>query len=191
MNGIELLYDYLEDHVRAAAAIRERKPLAMGVLCFVFGGVSLFVAQALTSRLHVFGFSVSAAALAALWKVITGFILTAVLHMMVEMSGKTGSASSLFVLFGLADLSWALAVPLVLIARACGASPWVVSFIFLSIGILQLTLKARGLQDNYQLAPGRAWLTLSMPYLATAALVLVMLSLAVVGLVIQLVRAIS
>jgi hypothetical protein len=191
VNGIELLYDYLEDHVRAAAVIRERKPLAMGVLCFVFGGVSLFVAQALSARLHVFGFSLSAAALAALWKVITGFVLTAVLHMIVEMSGKTGSAASLFVLFGLADLSWALAVPLVLIARAFGASPWVGTIIFLGIGILQLSLKARGLQDNYQLAPGRAWLTLSMPYLATAALVLVMLSLAVVGLVVQLVRAIS
>lgn len=191
MFGIELLYDYLEDHVRAAAAIRERKPLAFGVVCFLFGGVSLFVAQALASRLHVFGFTITSALLAALWKVVAGFVLVSILHLIVEMSGKTGSAASLFVLFGLADLSWAVAVPAVMIARALSAPAWAVTAIFLMIGLVQFGLKARGLQDNYQLAPSRAWLTLSIPYLATVALTLVMFSLALVGLIIQVVKALG
>lgn len=186
MYGIELLYDYLEDHVRAAVAVRERKPLAFGVVCFLFGGLSLFVAQALAARLQFFGFSLYGAALASLWKVVAGFVLVALLHLIVEMGGRRGSASALFVLFGLADLTWAAAVPLVMIAKAFEASSWIMTGIFGGIGLVTMGLKARGLQDNYQMPPARAWLTLSIPYLAVVGLTLVAVSLAVVGLVAKL-----
>lgn len=188
MSGVELVYDYFEDHVRAAALVNERRPVALGVLCFLVSGLSLFVSQALSNRLHVFGFSFTSLALAMLWKVVAGFLLAAIVHVIVDMGGLPGSAASLFVLFGLADLAWALAIPLVLLVRLSSASSWIVSGGYLALGILTLSLKARGVQDNYRMSTGRAWLTLSLPYIAAVALVLIAISLAVVGTIVHLVK---
>ncbi len=188
MSGVELIYDYFEDHVRASALVNERRPVALGVLCFLIAGLSIFVSQALTNRLHLLGVSVSSAALAMGWKLAAGFLLTAVVHVIVDMGGVAGSAAALFVLFGLADLGWALAVPLVLIARVFTSSSWVVTGIYLALGVLTLSLKARGLQDNYKINAGRAWMTLGLPYVAAVALVLLGVSLAVVGLIVKLVH---
>jgi hypothetical protein len=189
MGPIELLYDYLEDHVRAAALVNERKPLAFGVFCFLCGGLSLFVAQGLANRLTLLSFSYSSCAIVLMWKVAAGFLLTAVVHSIAEMSGSTGSASSLFVLFGMADLSWALAIPLILLSRAFGGASMSSTGIFFLIGLLSLSLKARSLQDNYHISSGRAWVTLGLPYVALGVAALLAVSLAVVGLVVELVKA--
>src|SRR5580704_10126573 len=117
MNGIELIFDYFEDHVRAAMAIQERRPLALGVLCFILGGTSLFVAQAMTQRLYILPFSWSSLLLTVGWKVAAGFLMTAILHVLLDFSGNKGSAASLFVLLGMASLVWGLTVPLLLITR--------------------------------------------------------------------------
>lgn len=188
---MELIYDYFEDHVRAAALVNERRPVALGVLCFLLAGLSLFLSQALTDRLHLFGVSFSSCALAMLWKLAAGFLLAAVVHVIVDMGGVAGSAASLFVLFGLADLAWTLAVPLVLIARVFSTSSWVVTGIYLALGVLTLSLKARGLQDNYRINPGRAWLTLGLPYVLALGIVLIGVSLAVVGAIVKLVQVLG
>lgn len=185
MGFIELLYDYFEDHVRAAATVNERRPLAFGVLCFVIGGVSLFMAQALSQRL-LFPFSWSSCALLLLWKLSAGFLLVAVLHLILEMEGFKGSAAGLFVLFGMTELAWAAAVPLLLIARlAAGNWPWAATAVFFVVSLASLSLKARSLKDHYRLSAGRAWLTLSLPYLAVLLLTLLAFSLALISLILK------
>lgn len=190
MSSVELVYDYFEDHVRAAAAVNERRPMALGVLCFLVGGLSLFLAQALAQRLHIFSFSWASLILTLGWKVSAGFLMAAVLHLILEMFGVKGSAVALFVLLGLAELSWALALPLVLLARLVSErSSWAVTAIFFGVGLLCLGLKARSLQDNYRIGAGRAWLALGLPYLAMTVVAVLAFSLAVMRLILEFVRA--
>jgi hypothetical protein len=190
MSGVELFYDYLEDHVHAAALIKERRPLAFGVLCFVISGVSLFVAQALAQKLTFLAFSYSSCLLVVLGRLATGFVMAAVIHLILEMGSVQGSAASLFIQFGLADLAWALAVPAALLSRLLfPGSSWPATGLFFAIGMLSLVLKARGLQDTYRIHSGRAWLTLAIPYVAVVVTGLLILSLAIVGVVMQLFKA--
>jgi hypothetical protein len=190
MSGIELIYDFFEDHVRAAAVIQERRPLALGVLCFMLGGVSVFVAQAMSARLHFLSFSMSSMMIAITWKIVTGFLLTAVLHVILDFGGSKGSAAALFVLFGMASLVWGLTVPLILISRLLFShSPWLTGGIFMIVGFLSLSLKARCLQDNYRVSTGKAWVMLSVPYLALVAALMAAMVLLVAGIIIGLVGA--
>ena len=182
-SGLELIYDYFEDHVRCAAVVRERRPLAVGALGYILGGLSLFVAQALTQRLHVLSFSWFSLAVALGWKLSMGFFLVAVLHLILELQGLRGDAAALFICFGLADLAWALVVPAILVIKALSPSAWLVSAAFLAVGFLTLSLKARSLQDAYRITTGKAWFTLSLPYLAVVAGILLAISLVVLRLV--------
>jgi len=178
MGSLELVYDYLEDHARASAQVSERRPLALGLLSFLIGGLSFYVAQVLAGRV-LLPFSWSSCALTLLWGLSAGFLLAGVLHLILEMQGIQGSAAGLFVQLGLAELSWTLAVPLVFLARLLlTRSSLVLTLVFLLVGALSLILKARGLQDNYRISAGRAWLTLSLPYLAAIGVLLLALSLA-------------
>ena len=169
MSPLELIYDYFEDHVRLAAVVRERRPVAVGILGFLIGGLSVFLAQALTHRLHVLSFSWASLAMVEGWKILMGFLLAAVLHLILELQGHEGDAVALFILFGLADLSWALMVPLTLLLRLVGRSSWPITAAFILVGFLSLSLKARGIQDGYRVTAGKAWFTLSLPYLTLVA----------------------
>lgn len=190
MSSVELIYDYFEDHVRAAVAVNERRPLALGVLCFLVGGLSLFLAQALAQRLHIFSFSWASLILTLGWKVAAGFLMAAVLHLILEMFGVKGSAVALFVLLGLAELSWALALPMVLLARLVSERPsWGVTAVFFGVGLLCLSLKARSLQDNYRIGAGLAWFTLGLPYLAMTLAAVLAFSLAMIRLILEFVKA--
>jgi hypothetical protein len=51
----------------------------------------------------------------------------------------------------------------------------------LLVGLYNLSLKARSLQDTYQLSQGRAWITLALPYLATIVASGLALALAMAG----------
>ncbi|MBI3552939.1 MAG: hypothetical protein HY077_10525 [Elusimicrobia bacterium] len=190
MSALELIFDYFEDHVRAAAAIQERRPLALGVLCFLLGGLAVFVAQGLTQRLYLLSFSWSSLMLALGWKVAAGFLLTAILHVLLDFTGNKGSAASLFVLLGMASLVWGLTVPLILLARLLlSSSSWLTGAIFMGVGFLSLSLKARSLQDNYHVSTGKAWVMLSLPYIAFIAAAVLAFFLAVAGLMFELVKA--
>lgn len=191
MSPLELIYDYFEDHVRLAGVVRERRPLAVGVLGFLIGGLSVFVAQALSNRLHVLSFSWTSLVVVVGWKIIAGFLLAAILHLILEMQGQRGDVVALFILFGLADLAWGLAVPLVLVLKAVSGSAWLVTAAFMLIGFLSLSLKARSLQDSYKITSGRAWFTLGLPYVASVALGLILVSLLVMRLIVEAVRAVS
>lgn len=187
---IELAYDFFEDHVHAAAEIRRRRPLALGVLALLTGGTSLFFAQALAGRLSVLSLSWPALIASLTWHLSLAFVTTAILHMVLEMSGSRGSAGVLFVHWGLSDLAWMLAVPSVLLIQALAPrSPWLVRLAFFLIGFWSLALKARGIRDEYGVAPGRAWLTLGLPYLAVAALAGLALVLTLAALIVAALRA--
>jgi hypothetical protein len=189
MTFLELIYDYFEDHVRLAGVVRERRPLAVGILGFLIGGLSVFVAQALTHRLTLLSFSWTSLGVVAVWKVVAGFLLASILHLILEMQSIKGDAVALFILFGLADLVWALAVPLVLVLKAVSGSSWLVTAAFMAVGFASLSLKARSLQDAYHISSGRAWFTLGLPYAGGVGLLIVGFSLLVARLVLGLVRA--
>jgi hypothetical protein len=179
MTGIETIYDYFEDHQKAATSVNETRPLLFGVLCFALGGVSLFISHTLSQRLTFLTFSWSSLLLTMLWQVSAGFVLAAVLHMIMDIQGRKGSAGSLFVLLGLANLVWALAVPFILLARLFFPDKnWPGSVIFLGVGFLVLSLKARSLRDNYHVSTARSWVSLAMPYVALIVAALIGLSLA-------------
>lgn len=190
-SGLELIYDYFEDHVRLAAHVRESRPVAMGIFGFMVGGLSLFVAQALTNRLHVLSFSWTSLAVTLVWKIAAGFLLAAVIHMFLELQGLKGNAVSTFILFGFADVSWALVVPAVLIAKSFSHSSLPITVIFLAVGFLTLSLKARSLQDGYQISSGRAWFMLGLPFFLAAAAALLALSLLILKIVLAASAALS
>lgn len=190
MGVLELVFDYFEDHVQAAARIDERRPVAFGALCFAVGALSLFVAQGLAGRLFPLSFGWPSLALMVLWELLCGFLLAAVLHFLLDLGGVRGSGSGLFVHLGLANLAWALAVPLVLILKfLLPGSSLAPTAVFLGVGLLSVGFKARGIQDNYRVTSAKAWVTLSLPYLLMMAASLLALGLAAGILFVELMKA--
>ena len=186
MDVLEFLYDYFEDRAHAASLIRQRRPYALGVLGALLGGVSLFVAEALGARLTVLSFSVPALLLTLLWQLTMLFVSTAVLHLLLDMTGARGDSGALFVHLGLSELAWMAAAPLVLVAQALvPGSPWPVRLVFLGVTLWSAALKARGMRDEYGIGEGRAWLTLGVPYLAVASVFALSTTLALVALVVK------
>ncbi|HXT01581.1 MAG TPA: hypothetical protein VN915_12965 [Elusimicrobiota bacterium] len=187
MDVLELLYDYFEDRAHAAALIRQRRPFALGVLGALLGGVSVFMAEALAGRLHVFSFSGPSLILTLLWQVSMLFVLTAALHLLLDMTGARGDAGALFVHLGLSQLAWLAAVPATLIARALfpRATFWPAFLAFFGVWVWSMALKARGLRDEYGVGEGRAWATLFLPYALFAALVALSTTLAIVALAVK------
>jgi hypothetical protein len=56
---------------------------------------------------------------------------------------------------------------------------------FLAVGAWSLSLKARGMRDEYGVGEGRAWLTLGLPYLAAGAFGGLSMTLALVALIVK------
>lgn len=186
MDVLEFLYDYFEDRGHAAALIRQRRPYALGLLGALAGGASVFVAEALGGKLSFLSFSVPSLSLVLLWQFSMLFASTAILHLLLDMTGARGDAGALFVHLGLSELAWLAAVPATLIAQALFAHPaWPVRGVFFAVGLWSLALKARGLRDEYGVGEGRAWVTLGLPYLAIAALIALSTTLALVAVLVK------
>jgi len=180
MDFLEFFYDYFERPQLAVELAGRRRPLGIGLLGFVFGGLSLFAARALLLPLPSMAFGILGI-LSVLITVTYGFFLTAALHLIVEMNGKSGSAAGLFTLFGMAELSWALAVPLALVGHLLrGAVPGVFPAIFFAVGLTSFYLKARSLRLNYSLSQGKAWFVLCLPYLTVLLAIMAVGALAMV-----------
>lgn len=186
MDLLEFLYDYFEDRAHATALIRQRRPYALGLLGALAGGTSLFIADALAGRLALLSFSLPSLLITLLWQVTLLFATTALLHLLLDMSGARGDAGALFVHLGLSELAWLSAAPAALILQALFPhSAWPLRASFFAIGLWSLALKARGLRDEYGVGEGRAWLTLSLPYLVGAAIVALTGVLVVVAVVVK------
>lgn len=192
MNALELLFDFFEDHAKAAAAVRQRRPLALGMLCLIIGAVSFFASLCLTGRIAPMPFGWISMSLFILWELATGFMLAAVLHMICDMEGNSGSASGLFILLGMANLVWALLVPAtMLLMAAFPRNHWPLTATFLLVGYFNLSLKARGLRDSYGVSLGRSWMTLILPYFAVVLISGLVFSLAMASIFIQLMKALG
>jgi len=186
---MELIFDFFEDHFKAAVVVKTRRPLALGVLCFISGALSFFVALGVSGRLAPLSFSGITFALFLLWELGSGLALVALLHLIADFEGRPGSGAELFVLFGMADLIWALAVPAALIFMAFGPrAHWPLNAAFLLLGFYNLCLKARSLKDTYQLSLGRAWVTLVLPYVATVMVSGLVFALVMASLVMQVMK---
>lgn len=186
MSAIETIYDYFEDHSKAAAAVKETRPILLGMFGISVGAVSIFVAHGMADRLGLLTFSVSSLCLTLLWELMAGFVTAAALHLILDFEGAQGSATSLFILLGMANLVWALAVPFVLICRLLlPASSWASTLVFLLVGLMSFGLKARSIRDNYQTTSTRAWISLGLPYLALVVAMILALSLAIYILLIK------
>lgn len=183
MDAVELIYDYFEDRAHAAAQIRQRRPAALGLLGVLLGAASVYVAQSLAGR-ALLPFGWPGLALALLWLSVLTFVGAAILHLILELGGAHGDVRALFVHLGLSELVWTAAVPLVLLCQTVFAKPaWSLRLVFFFVGLWSLSYKARGIRDEYGISGGRAWLTLSMPYLACVLVVLLMAFLAALGFV--------
>ena len=186
MDLLEFLYDYFEDRAHAAALIRQRRPYALGLFGALLGGVSLFVANALAGRLSLFSFSWPSLALTLMWQLAFLFATTAVLHLLLDMTGARGDAGALFVHLGLAELAWLAAAPAALVVQALAPHPtWPLRLAFFAVWCWSLALKVRGVRDEYGVTEGRAWITFLMPYAATATLIGMTGVLAIVALVVK------
>lgn len=186
MDVLELLYDYFEDRARATALIRRHRPFVLGLLGALAGGSSLFFAEALSGKLTLLSFSWPSFLLTLMWQVTMLFFTTALLHLILDMTGARGGACALFVHLGLSELAWLAAVPAVLVAQALAPrSPWPVRLTFLGIGLWSWALKARAMRDEYAVGEARAWVTLGLPYLALAALAAVTTTLALAALLVR------
>jgi len=183
---LEFLYDYFEDRQHAAALIRQRRPYALGLLGALAGGASLFIADALAGRLALLSFSWPSLLIMLLWQTAFLFASTAVLHLLLDMTGARGDAGALFVHLGLSELAWLAAAPAALVLQALWPHlAWPSRLAFFVVGCWSLALKARGLRDEYGVGEGRAWLTLALPYLAGAAFVALTGLLALVALIVK------
>lgn len=193
MRALDLIAGFIEEPERAAEAVRRERPVAAGLLCFVLAGTSLFLAaQFLWRGSFLLPPSPLSWALLCLWRLAAGFLMAGTLHLLADAFGGEGRASSLFVLFGLSELPWSLALPAALLLRL---SPWdgrLAPWLLLSVvGTISLSLKARSLGWNYGLSSGKAWLLLLSPYLAAAAFFACCLSLAAASLAFAVLRLFS
>jgi hypothetical protein len=127
------------------------------------------------------------------WRLAMGVLFTGFLHLLAELSGGKGSAVALFVFLGLSDLAWTLAVPAALLLRLAGLaqSRFAVWLMVTAIGFLGITLRARGLRENYGLTPGLSWLLVCVPYALSVFLTMALVSLAVFGALASLIRLVS
>lgn len=192
MSGLDVVADFIEDPARAAEAVREDPPIGLGLAAFALGALSVFLAQAVAGRSSLFGASWAALAILCLWRVFWGLLGAAVLHLTAEVVGGRGRALPLFVLLGLSDLAWALALPGVLLCQAFLPGPrWGTAAVFMVVGFVSLSLKARSLSHNYRIGMTRAWLALSAPLLAAMAALFAFVSLAVWGAVGQLLKLLA
>jgi len=184
MDILEFLYDYFEDRAHAAALIRQRRPYALGLLGALFGGASLFVANALAGRLALLSFTWPALLIALIWQVAFLFATTAILHLLLDMTGARGDAGALFVHIGLSEIAWIAWAPLALIISAISShTAWLLWLGWFVVWCWTLALKARGVRDEYGVGEGRAWLTLFLPAVVGLALIGMTGLLAIVALV--------
>ncbi|MEK7745815.1 MAG: hypothetical protein AAB576_04055 [Elusimicrobiota bacterium] len=189
METLSVIADFIEAPGEAARRTRESPSISAALLAFLAAGTSVFLAQAVAGRGGTFWSLWVSWAIACLWHLVSGAAMTSFLHLSAEAVGGRGRVLSLFVLVGLSDLGWALALPAVLIARVFFPEASWPSWILLPLaGFLVLSLRARSISHNYGLGMARSWVAVSIPYVGAALMVVAFTSLAVFGLVSRLMR---
>ena len=177
---LHTLAAYLQSPAAEARALCREPRVSAGLWGYVVGGVSFAVASGLAgTSVFSWPFCIFSVFERLLW----GFLLSAFLHILLEMMKGRGRALGLFTVFGLADFVWALAVPVLLILRLFlpvnGLGVWAA---ILAFGAADFFLRAKGLKDGYAVGWGRAAFAIVSPYLAVAALIAGIAALAILAL---------
>lgn len=188
MNYIDFVSDFLEAPEAAARQAVEERPFFIGAVGFAVSGLSLYLAQSLAggSRASLISMTVT-----CVWQVISGFAMAGFLHLIADGWGGAGrgTASGLFVMTGLSQLAWALAVPGVLLMKLFFIDHWLATYGLLAVvGLVSAVLKARSIRHVYQISSARAWAILLLPYVAAIVLLFSVFSIAIFGLFRTLVR---
>ena len=194
MSGyLELIEDYVESPSLAGPNVRQRAPFGLGIIGFLVGGVSLFLAQSLSRHFYLLPPGPISLIMICGWRLVFGILLTGVLHLLAELSGGRGTSVGLFAFLGLSDLVWALALPYVVLLRLVGWSQsWFAVWLMLTVlGTASVALRAKGLRENYGLTAGLSWMLVCVPYVATVVLTMAFISLAVFSAALSLVHLFS
>ena len=130
---MELLLDFFEAPESAAEAVKASRPVRLGVLAYVLGGVSLLFSLGTLSPLPSLMWLPYALGLWAGFKLVTGVLTSSVVHFVVS-PVQDDREGPLFVLLGFSELVWTLLPPLGLWSQAVrwGAAGWLMAFLFLA-----------------------------------------------------------
>jgi len=190
--SLDLIEDFLLDPPGAAEDVRRKPPLARGLAAYLLGGLSVALVSTLFGSARGFAWVWPSIALACLWHVFAGAVMTAIFHLIAEAVGGEGRASSLFVLLGFSDLGWALVLPGALLANALRPdSYWPLPLLLLIGGLLTFWFRVRSVGHNYGLSMARATMVVVLPYGAAAVLSVVVLLLAAWSMVAQAIKLFS
>ncbi|MBI4385931.1 MAG: hypothetical protein HY551_00975 [Elusimicrobia bacterium] len=177
---LDLVADFIENPARAAATAGRGPRWCVGLACFGVAGLSLYLSQSLV---RLSPLNPASLLLACVWQAAAGVFMASLLHLLAEWSGGRGRVGSVFVLFGMSQLVWALALPMAVLAafwRAALPAYWICVTV---LAFSALYLRARSLRDHYGFAMGKAWLLVLFPYLAGLLLLMAALALLAIGLV--------
>src|SRR5262249_9065597 len=160
---------------------KDKPPFGLGIFCFLISGLSLFLAESMSRHFLPVPSGPIGLSLIWIWRLGIGILMTGFLHLLSELIGGHGSAFGLWVLLGLSDLIWALALPIVLFLRIIGLAhnTFVVWAMLTVLGFGSLALRAWGIRQNYGLDPARAWTLTCIPYILSITLLMGMVFLAV------------
>jgi len=188
-HSLETLFDFFEDFPQAAKSIRRNPPFLLGTFGYVIAGLSLFLAQSLGRSIPVSSSLSISVGFYCMWQLGMGFVLTSLIHLVLEIGGVRGSALGLYVLLGLSSLVWTLAVPATLLSTLLlPSSRWIGPVLFLVLWLLTLVLKTFSVAKNYEIGLGPAWLVLVLPYLLAIPLLLFLFVLVIWGISVQFLR---
>lgn len=166
--NLDIVAGLLDDPDRAVRVVMSRRPVGLGLAAFLAAGTSFYLGVQVALVQPRAG--LAGLILVLLWQFASGIVLTALVHLLVEMGGTRGSAVSLFVLMGLSELPWTLAVPGALLLAAAASGPAASGIlVFSAIELMCLSMKARFIRLNYGISSARAWSLLALPYLASLA----------------------
>ena len=163
--GIELFFLFFEDPKLAVRHVWSRRPVGLGVLAFGIAGAGLLFSQGLFRPLPSVYWLPWAVGFWWGWELVWGLLLACVSHFLAESWGGRGSGICLFILFGLSQLVWALAVPLALILKALGLGVGGWLSMLALLGAASLWFKIRSVRDHYSLPGHKAAAILLIPYL--------------------------
>lgn len=160
MNFLTVLSDVIDDPQGFLDRTKAGGIAWAGFAGYLLGVFSLFVFLRMFSAVPpgIFSFgNVFAFALAM------NFMLAALMHLFLVMTGAEGDALKLFQAFGLTDLFWSLLIPLGFLAKLSYLTPMWDCLLCLCVVLLARISLARRL---YTISRAKALLALTLPYAA-------------------------
>lgn len=177
-NVLDIAYGVLFQPARTVPRIAAGPKMGLGVLFFVVvtGLVALMngiaAPASLPPEIPAGGFLAPFVVIVSLLMGLFGWVMgVAVLHLLAEFLGGSGSVRDLFATWGYIQLPRLFTVPAALLGAA--VSPLVQGIMSLLIALWVLYLEVIAVRSIYRLSTGRAVLALIIPYVVLFAIVVV------------------